>query len=91
MHRRANCTVDLYSNDATFNCEIQPYFPKHIVTFNSLNGDEINDDLNNTKHIHIRGNEIIQAIFEKCKENSNNSLYYLYTSLYVYILLFLLL
>ena len=97
IHRRANCTVDLYSNDATFNCEIQPYSPKHVVTFNSLNGDEINDALNDTKHIHIRGNEIIQTIFEICKEesdnsnNSNNSLYYLYTSIYAYILLFLLL
>ena len=67
------------------------------MTFNSLNGDEINDALNDTKHIHIRGNEIIQTIFEICKEesdnsnNSNNSLYYLYTSIYAYILLFLLL
>jgi hypothetical protein len=97
IHRDANCSVDLDTKDTTFNCEIPVYSPKHTILFNSLEGDEING----TRHIHIRGDEVVEAIFELCedpnnknknknKKNSSNSLSYnYYISLYLLILLFL--
>ena len=98
IHRDANCTVDLDTNDTTFNCEIPVYSPKHVILFNSLEGDEING----TRHIHIRGDEVVEAVFELCEEhkdknkNKNNkngsnnlsSNYFIY--LYISMLLFLL-
>ena len=90
IHRRANCTVNVESTDTTFNCEVELYSPKHYISFNSLNGFEINPTLNYSKHVYIRGDELIHEVFEKCKDDSKNgSFYYFYSSIYAYILLFL--
>lgn len=94
IHRDANCSVDIDTKDTTFNCEIPVYSPKHIILFNSLEGDEING----TRHIHIRGDEVIEAVFELCEEhkdkyenNGSNILSSnIFISLYLLILLFLL-
>lgn len=88
IHRDANCSVDSDANDTTFNCEIPVYSPKHVILFNSLEGDEING----RRHIHIRGDYVIKTIFELCgKDNSANSLTSNYfIPLYLLILLFLL-
>ena len=91
IHRRANCSVDLHSKDTSFNCEIELYSPKHTIKFDSLNGDEINDNSTNLKHVHIRGDELIQTTFEKCEDNSHISSYNYFISLNLYLSGFLLL
>ena len=91
IHRRANCSVDLHSKDTSFNCEIEIYAPKLSIKLNSLSGDEINDNSTNLKHVHIRGDEVIQTTFDKCEDNSNSSSYNYFISINLYILGFLLL
>ena len=88
IHRDANCSVDLNTKDTIFNCQIPVYSPKHVILFNSLEGDEING----TRHIHIRGDKEIEAIFQLCEDHDgSNSLSSNYIiSLYLFILLFLL-
>lgn len=90
IHRKANCTVDLTVKDTLFNCEIELFAPKLSIQFNSLNGDEIDDNLNNSRHIHIRGNEMILTTFDKCEDRQSSSNYY-YKCKYLLILGLLLL
>ena len=90
IHRRANCTVDLYSKDTSFNCEMEIYAPKLSIKLNSLSGDEINDNSTYLKHVHIRGDEVILTTFEKCEDYSSYN-YFISINLFisVFLLLFL--
>ena len=89
IHRIANCSVDLYHKDTSFICEMEIYAPKLSIKLNSLSGDEIGNSTN-LKHVHIRGDELIQTTFEKCEDNSSYN-YFITINLYIsgFLLLFL--
>lgn len=83
LHKTANCSVDLEDKDTSFNCEMQLDAPKQSIELISLSGDEINK----TKHIHIRGDELLNITFEKCEEKgSNDASHNYYIPIYLYIL-----
>ena len=86
LHKTANCSVDLEHKDTLFNCEIQLDAPKQSILLNSLNGDGMNQTLNNTNHIHIRGEELFNVTFEKCDASHTASTYNYYIPIYLYIL-----
>ena len=91
LHKTANCSVDLEPKDTSFNCEMQLDSPKQYIILSSLSGDEMNQTL---KHIHIRGEELLNITFEKCEEKGSNDAshnYYIPIYLYLLVLIFLLL
>ena len=91
LHKTANCSVDLEPKDTSFNCEMQLDSPKQYIILSSLSGDEMNQTL---KHIHIRGEELLNITFEKCEEKGSNDTshnYYIPIYLYLLVMIFLLL
>ena len=87
IHRIANCSVDLYHKDTSFNCEIEIYAPKLTIKLNSLSGDEMGNSTN-LKHVHIRGDELFETTFEKCEDYSSYN-HFISVSLYISVFLLL--